>query len=244
MAFADRFGHDTYLAPATAKRTGGRKMEQEITANDILRQSLDRNRYFYGKLMTVRDFTQEQLYFNSKRWLINRLLFGSGVIYGLQVSAASEPNMVVIQPGVALDPLGREITVPEVAGGNKIDLTRYIVNPTPGTPNTKQGHLCLSHRACPNDPVPSLQSSACSEGCESSRWRETFEVKWEDENGSTPGHTLCERWLNTQTVSIAGANLKIERTTPLWVNPNEVFEGVGRVTALNRNINGEHIIRI
>src|SRR5262245_33927880 len=103
--------------------------QETLTANDILRQSLDRNRYFYGKLMTVRDFTQEQLYFNSKRWLLNRLLFGSGVIYGLKVSAGPEPTSIVIAPGLALDPLGREVTVVDVPGGNKVDLTGII--PTP-----------------------------------------------------------------------------------------------------------------
>ena len=53
-------------------------MAQELSALDYLTRSVDRNRYFYGKLMTVRDFLREQEYFNSKRWLINRLLFRSG----------------------------------------------------------------------------------------------------------------------------------------------------------------------
>ena len=39
----------------------------------------ERNRYFYGKLLTVRDFESEQKYFNDKSRLLNRLLFGSGV---------------------------------------------------------------------------------------------------------------------------------------------------------------------
>src|ERR1041385_8785409 len=115
MAFSGPFCDDTYLWPGKAQPTGGRKMGQEITANDILRQSLDRNRYFYGKLMTVRDFLREQEYFNSKRWLINRLLFGSGVACGLEVSPvpAEGKTVVDIQRGVAIDPIGREITVSE-----------------------------------------------------------------------------------------------------------------------------------
>src|SRR5437868_3364716 len=108
--------------------------QETLTANDILRQSLDRNRYFYGKLMTVRDFTQEQLYFNAKRWLINRLLFGSGVICGLKVSAV-DATSIVIDPGLALDPLGREVTVVEIPGGHNVDLTKLI--PVPDTPTVE-----------------------------------------------------------------------------------------------------------
>ena len=36
----------------------------------------ERNRYFYGKLLTVRDFEVEQRYHCSKRALLNRLLHG------------------------------------------------------------------------------------------------------------------------------------------------------------------------
>ena len=45
----------------------------------------ERNRYFYGKLLSVEDFETEQKYFNDKRRTINRFLFGSGVVCGLNV---------------------------------------------------------------------------------------------------------------------------------------------------------------
>src|SRR3712207_3769027 len=88
-------------------------MAPELTAVDYLTRSVDRNRSFYGKLMTVRDFLREQEYFNSKRWLVNRLLFGSGIVCGLGAAAvpADGAGVVEIEPGVAFDPLGREITV-------------------------------------------------------------------------------------------------------------------------------------
>lgn len=210
--------------------------QETVTANDILRQSLDRNRYFYGKLMTVRDFTQEQLYFNAKRWLINRLLFGSGVICGLKVSAGPEPTSIVIDPGLALDPLGREVTLIEVPGGNKVDLTKVI--PIPNTPTVEvNGFICLSHRECPKDPVPSLKTTPCDEGCESNRWSETFDVSWDEDTSTTVAPSLCQSWLNRTTVSAESKDgtFEIERTTPLWVRANEVFEVVVRVTAKKTN---------
>ena len=48
--------------------------------------SNERNNYYYGKLMTVRDFLDEQRYFNEKRWLINRMISGWGVVCGLKWS--------------------------------------------------------------------------------------------------------------------------------------------------------------
>ena len=45
----------------------------------------ERNNFFYGKMMTVRDFFAEQFYFNEKRWLINRMVLGWGVVCGLDV---------------------------------------------------------------------------------------------------------------------------------------------------------------
>lgn len=83
----------------------------------------ERNNYFYGKLMTVRDFFKEQCYFNEKRWLINRMISGWGVVCGLDVKQKSvDPNdpckgydnkKVVVTPGLAIDCCGREILVCE-----------------------------------------------------------------------------------------------------------------------------------
>src|SRR3954447_18001817 len=74
-------------------------------------RSFVRNRYFYGKLLDVHHLEMEQRYLNEKRWLLNRLGFGSGVLCGLEVDVSG--SRVRISPGVAIDGLGREIVVPE-----------------------------------------------------------------------------------------------------------------------------------
>lgn len=38
--------------------------------------SFERNKYFYGKLLSVSDFETEQRYMNDKRRLINRFKIG------------------------------------------------------------------------------------------------------------------------------------------------------------------------
>ncbi len=72
----------------------------------------ERPRYFAGKLLTAEDLELEQRYHIEKRWLLNRMLEGAGVVSGLGVVAA-EDGKVSVEPGFALDPYGREILVCE-----------------------------------------------------------------------------------------------------------------------------------
>ena len=73
--------------------------------------SFERNHYYYGKLLTSKDFQAEQGYFNDKRRLLNRTLHGSGIVYGLDVVSVDDLS-VILQSGLALDGSGREIVVP------------------------------------------------------------------------------------------------------------------------------------
>jgi hypothetical protein len=72
-----------------------------------------RNRYFFGKMLDVYHFELETTYGNAKRWLINRLVLGYGVVCGLNLRPAKDPYSVILHPGVALDKWGREIIVPQ-----------------------------------------------------------------------------------------------------------------------------------
>lgn len=70
----------------------------------------ERNHYFFGKLMTVRDFESEQVYFNSKRRLGNRMLNGVGIVSGLDLILVDNKTFS-LETGMALDYMGREIVV-------------------------------------------------------------------------------------------------------------------------------------
>ena len=70
----------------------------------------ERNKYFYGKLLSVEDFNFEQKYMNDKRRLINRLVHGIGVVSGLNVVRVDETT-VSVESGLAFDATGREIVV-------------------------------------------------------------------------------------------------------------------------------------
>jgi hypothetical protein len=69
-----------------------------------------RNHFFYGKRMDVQHFQMEQDYGKLKQWLLNRLTFGKGVACGLGVSI--KDGKLCVDPGFAIDGLGREIVVP------------------------------------------------------------------------------------------------------------------------------------
>ena len=56
---------------------------------------LERNRYFYGKLLTVRDFEIEQKYMRNSSQLVRRLVYGAGVVCGLGVSASDDSTLLI-----------------------------------------------------------------------------------------------------------------------------------------------------
>jgi hypothetical protein len=67
--------------------------------------------YFSGRLLTAEDFATEQSYWLGKHRSHGRHLHGSGIVCGLRVTP-SGPGGVTVEPGLAIDGLGREIVVP------------------------------------------------------------------------------------------------------------------------------------
>ena len=82
----------------------------EVTSKMV--QNLERVRYFFGKLLSVEDFKDEQSYFLNRLRRHNRFLHGWGVVSGLGVSL-SKGNEVVVSAGLAIDCAGNEIAVAE-----------------------------------------------------------------------------------------------------------------------------------
>jgi hypothetical protein len=75
---------------------------------------LVRNHYFAGRLLGAEDFQLEQDYVRERLRRRNRALHGAGIVEGLQVSVDPDGGggeQIVVQPGLALDPLGEEIEV-------------------------------------------------------------------------------------------------------------------------------------
>ena len=79
-------------------------------ANDFF--PVERNRYFYGKLLTVKDFEAEQNYNRNKHRFTNIAINGAGVVYGLGVTA-NDDTTLLIESGFAIDYEGQEIVIEE-----------------------------------------------------------------------------------------------------------------------------------
>lgn len=108
---------------------------------------IERNRYFYGKLLTVRDFEIEQRYHCSKRELLNRLLHGAGVVCGLGVTASDESTLM-IESGMALDYQGRELLVPE-----PVFRKLQMLDGQEELAGRKDAYLCLAYAEEDVEPV-------------------------------------------------------------------------------------------
>src|SRR5262245_4671877 len=196
----------------------------EMNNHPVLRPlQFERNHFFYGKLITTRDMTDEQAYFNEKRWLLNRLLFGSGIVCGLEVTGQAGDRAIEIAPGVALDGRGREIVITDK---KKIELAGLDI-PDLADGETKSGFLCLAYDECPREPLPTLASTACDEVCDFNRIRESFQLRWSGEDGQSIGEAVCEK----KVASAANDFVSVERIAPVWVRAGEVFEVAIKVTA-------------
>ncbi len=124
---------------------------------------MKRPNYFAGQLLSADDFTAEQEYQRGKQRRHNLFCHGLGVVQGLQVSSVNENAgwMVVVEPGVAIDPLG-----------NEIQLCNSVKFRLPKSHSAIEVGIRFSERFC--EPVPigsdatplSSQPSRVEEGCE------------------------------------------------------------------------------
>lgn len=135
-----------------------------------------RNRYFYGKLLDQLHLDMEQHYFNGKRSLINRHAIGSGVMCGLTIIAAPDNTHVFVNPGVAIDPHGREIIVPQRTAA--ID-PRQLTDPKgkpqgPMLDGKASVLIAIGFHECDIEPVASLACECDGDGCQYGAVRERY----------------------------------------------------------------------
>lgn len=70
----------------------------------------EKNRYYYGKLLTTADLETEQKYISHKRQFINMFTLGQGKVCGLKVYKVNDDS-IMLESGFAIDCEGREIIV-------------------------------------------------------------------------------------------------------------------------------------
>lgn len=179
----------------------------------------ERNNYFFGKLMTVRDFESEQTYMNSKRRLGNRMLNGSGIVSGLDVILVDNKTFS-LEPGLALDYMGREIVVSEPYVRRLNVIKGFEENKDKGVL-----YLCLKYKEDLKETTFSVASSGKSNGVseEYNRVNEGYELfltaqKPKDEE-------LKLDYLVNQTIEVYNKDgIKISIISGKYVNPGNCLK--------------------
>jgi hypothetical protein len=152
----------------------------------------ERNNYYYGKQITVRDSVQEQLFFNEKRHLINRMVLGWGVVCGLDVEWDRKTHEFVVSQGLALDCCGREILVCDA----RIKFDQYQHHcecyREKREPPVHRYILCLEYHECKSDPVelPPLSCDS-TERQEANRIKESYRLTLKEWKADQKPEEVC-----------------------------------------------------
>jgi hypothetical protein len=164
----------------------------------------ERNRYFHGQMLYDRNFRLETDYHNHKRWLLNRLVAGWGVVCGLGIRPGEgeedDNPTIIVEPGLALDRWGREIVVDAETGPLAIPQRLLIPQEGGGEPQGgKEGygqdsyggerrkprgreidlHVLLCYHECTAVPTPVLAGDCRDEEpCQPGLIRERYTIEF------------------------------------------------------------------
>ena len=79
------------------------------------RPTLEQPHYFTGQLLTAAGLNSNLSNEWERRWTHNRALHGTGIVTGLTVTGEPRTPTVMVEPGHAIDPAGRELILTETA---------------------------------------------------------------------------------------------------------------------------------
>ena len=178
----------------------------------------ERNKYYYGMLLSVENFNAEQKYMNDKRRLTNRLLHGSGVVSGLNVVMIDEQT-ISVESGMALDNTGREIVVSSPVTKKLSMINGY--NSALKSGSSPYVYLCLEYSD--EEQGQAYDLAAGTGGQTHDKIREGYGLyltSVEPEDDIDPVKSLYE-----QSVTVfSEENLRIRHVMPRFINPMSAFD--------------------
>lgn len=128
-----------------------------------------RNRYYMGKLLTSADFQAEQDYYNNRAHFMNSLMYGPGIICGLGVVSLDDLS-ILIESGVALDGVGREI-IQDTSLVRKLSAIEGF-----DTLSSNHACLCIKYEDVPVNSVYTVGKKEEEQDFEYSRINETSKL--------------------------------------------------------------------
>lgn len=188
--------------------------------NNFRLKSPERNNYFYGKLLTVRDFQTEQHYFNQKIGLLNRFINGSGVAVGLQVTQVDNYT-ISIEPGIAIDYEGREIIIPSPITKKLSSIEGF---PTKGY--NKEVYLSLDYNEVGKEQVHSINNEVVEdrlENNEHNRMQETYKLSIKEELIDIESFSKLDL-INKESTVFENNMIEIIQIKPKYARKSQVFD--------------------
>lgn len=178
--------------------------------------SFERNNYFYGKLLTSKDFQNEQGYMNDKRRLINRTLHGMGIVYGMDIVAADDSS-IILQSGMALDAGGREIVVPQTQVIKLSTIEGY------SELQTDKACLIIEYAENKADPVYATMEADGNEK-QHNRIKESYRLFLKDAEDCAPGKRPEDDYI-TSAVLYQDEEYIVTQYVPVFTVPGMVMKG-------------------
>lgn len=183
----------------------------------------ERNRYFYGKLLTVNDFETEQKYVNDKRRLINRFLHGSGVVCGMNVVGVDDTT-ISVEMGLALDFSGREIVI-DTPVIKKLSMIEGFDSSLDANGDMGYLYLCLEYAEQEKEAVHSITSAnvRATGEMEHNKYAESYRMFLTGQEPENEGFTTAHFYLDTQTV-YWGKGIRIKQVLPKYIQSSGTAE--------------------
>jgi hypothetical protein len=144
--------------------------------------------YQYGMVLGLDDFLQEQTHNLGLDYHHERALHGYGTVYGLHVTTTTPPDAlddvtVTVEPGMAVDQWGREVTVPTAQCAR---LGAWLAAQGQATAEAQLGssgelvvYVVAAYAECPDNlvPLPGQPCSTSSQVQVPSRLRDAWDIE-------------------------------------------------------------------
>ena len=170
----------------------------------------ERNRYYPKKRLSSADYQAEQDYFNNKRRFLNGLMYGQGVVCGLGVFSLDDLSLLV-ESGVALDGMGREIVV-EASDVKKLSsLTGFE------SLKSNEATLCLRYKEEPVHKVYAIDQSDPEKEFQYNRVKEGYELFLMDKSDLDESFEMDSEFLTRGTL-MSSDHFLVEYTMPATVS--------------------------
>lgn len=173
-----------------------------------------RNNYFYGKLLSVRDFQEEQKYFNDKRRLSHFLTTGAGVVSGMNVVLLDETT-IALEKGFALDYMGREIVVAE-------SVTKKVstIKGFDDLEDTENVYICIAYDEREDELIHTITGKMTGRNQYYNRIKEGYQLFLTTE-AENVNELTQDNLLERRTVLFDEQGLKVTQVTPYYVEQNQ-----------------------